>query len=249
MAEPKPFMQLDERGLYIVKNQDDELRVAEMLLRTGAVNQTLKTPVHVVMAMQAAKSLGLNPYTSLRQIGFINGSLMLYGDLELAVVRKSGKLEHKEEFHYTVDRDGAYLRRSFANANLHLPVAGAVCRMRRVGEDYTEETSFSVEDAKVAGLWGRTGPWRQYPARMLQMRARGLCIRNLFSDVTQGAASEYDLYAPEDTETGMVIRATDGSSKPTGAALAKQLLDRIKKDREPAPVEPLGDLEEGQDDG
>jgi hypothetical protein len=214
-------MQVDERGVYVVRDQADELRVAEMLLQSGAVNQTLKTATHVVMALQAAKSLGLNPYTALRQIGFVNGSLMLYGDLELAVVRASGKLKHKEEFLYCLDKDGAYKRRAFANSNLHLPVAGAVCRMSRLGEDYTEEASFSVEDAKLAGLWGRTPTWRAYPGRMLQMRARGLCIRNMFSDVTQGAASEYDLF-----ETEPLAKEQGAGAGMTGA---KAALEKLRK--------------------
>jgi hypothetical protein len=147
-----------------------------------------------MVALQAVKSVGLNPYTALRQVGFINGALTFYGDLELAIVRMSGLLEDKEEFLYAVSEDGSYKRRCFENANLHLPVAGAVCRMKRKGQACIEEASFSVEDAKASGLWMRTPVWKNYPGRMMQMRARGLCIRNTFSDVSQGMATqEFDM--------------------------------------------------------
>ena len=50
----------------------------------------------------------------------------------------------------------------------------------------TSCASFSVEDAKKAGLWGKQGPWQQYPKRMLQMRARGFAVRDAFPDVLRG---------------------------------------------------------------
>jgi hypothetical protein len=46
--------------------------------------------------------------------------------------------------------------------------------------------SFSVSDAKRAGLWGKSGPWANYPERMLKYRARGFCLRDAFPDVLKG---------------------------------------------------------------
>ena len=62
---------------------------------------------------------------------------------------------------------------------------------------------FSVADAKRAGLWKETptvtkksrdggtyqadsGPWYSYQPRMLQMRARGFCLRDACPDVLRG---------------------------------------------------------------
>ena len=41
-------------------------------------------------------------------------------------------------------------------------------------------------DAKRAGLAGKSGPWTQYPARMLALRARGFALRNAFADALRG---------------------------------------------------------------
>src|SRR6185295_12780043 len=41
-------------------------------------------------------------------------------------------------------------------------------------------------DAKTANLWGKAGPWTQYPKRMLQMRARGFGCRDCFPDLLRG---------------------------------------------------------------
>ena len=39
---------------------------------------------------------------------------------------------------------------------------------------------------KKAGLWGKAGPWSQYPKRMLQMRARSFALRDKFADALSG---------------------------------------------------------------
>jgi hypothetical protein len=61
----------------------------------------------------------------------------------------------------------------------------AYCTIKRKGEE-PHTSTFSVEDAKKAGLLGKQGPWTQYPKRMLQMRARGFALRDKFSDALKG---------------------------------------------------------------
>jgi hypothetical protein len=43
-----------------------------------------------------------------------------------------------------------------------------------------------MADAKRARLAGKTGPWSQYPERMLALRARGFALRNAFADALRG---------------------------------------------------------------
>jgi hypothetical protein len=43
-----------------------------------------------------------------------------------------------------------------------------------------------MADAKRAGLAGKSGPWSQYPERMLALRARGFALRNAFADALRG---------------------------------------------------------------
>lgn len=188
-------MALDERGLYVARTQADEYRVAKMLLDTGAVPKAFQTPQQVMMAVQALKSLGLNWRTALRQCGFTpQGAFMVYGDLELAVCRASGLIQDIHEFLYVQTEDGKLEERCFANSNLHLPWVGAVCRVKTKESDRYYETSFSIEDAKLSGLWGKTPTWRAYPQRMATMRARSMALRGALPHVTQGLAGvEYDV--------------------------------------------------------
>jgi hypothetical protein len=62
----------------------------------------------------------------------------------------------------------------------------AVCQAKRRGYSKPTTVTFTVADAKKAGLWGKQGPWQQYPRRMLQLRARGFALRDAFPDVLRG---------------------------------------------------------------
>ncbi|PJN96850.1 hypothetical protein CNY89_00125 [Amaricoccus sp. HAR-UPW-R2A-40] len=46
--------------------------------------------------------------------------------------------------------------------------------------------SFSMADAKRAGLAGKPGPWQQYPTRMLSARARTFAVRDGAPDALMG---------------------------------------------------------------
>jgi hypothetical protein len=62
----------------------------------------------------------------------------------------------------------------------------AVCEAKRRGYPAPTVVRFSVADAKKAALWGKSGPWQQYPTRMLALRARGFALRNAFADALRG---------------------------------------------------------------
>jgi hypothetical protein len=62
----------------------------------------------------------------------------------------------------------------------------ATCTAKRRGYETPTVARFTVADAKKAGLWGKSGPWSQYPRRMLQLRARGFALRDAFPDVLKG---------------------------------------------------------------
>ena len=69
--------------------------------------------------------------------------------------------------------------------------------------DGTEVTrTFTKAQAKTAGLWDKGGPWKQYPDRMLQMRARAYAARDAAADVLSG------LYVREEIDGGQLVDAT-----------------------------------------
>jgi hypothetical protein len=105
----------------------------------------------------------------LQSIAVVNGRPSIYGDAALAVVKASPLCEYVTE---TVDGEGDRMV--------------ATCTAQRRGDPSPTVRQFSVADAKQAQLWGKPGPWTQYARRMLQMRARGFCLRDAFPDVLRG---------------------------------------------------------------
>lgn len=125
-------------------------------------------PENIMIAVQMGSELGLAPMQSIQNIAVINGRPSLWGDAMLGLVRSSGKCTSVRE-HFEGQGDQYK----------------AVCFTKRIdGDEITSE--FSIEDAKKAGLFGKQGPWQQYPRRMLQMRARGFALRDAYPDVLKG---------------------------------------------------------------
>lgn len=121
-------------------------------------------PANCLIAMQWGMELGLKPLQALQNLAVINGRPAIWGDAVIAIVRGSPLCEYVSE-----SDDGNT----------------ATCRVKRRGKPEQVRT-FSMDDAKTAGLSGKTGPWTQYPKRMRQMRARAFALRDVFPDVLRG---------------------------------------------------------------
>jgi len=146
------------------------MRFSDMLAKSQMVPKAYQgKPEDVLVAVQWGRELGLAPLQALQNIACINGKPSVYGDAAMALVQASPVCENIEEY--------------FEGEGSPNPVA--VCVAKRKGRTPVT-VKFSVEDAKRAGLWGKTGPWQAYPKRMMQMRARGFALRDAFPDVLKG---------------------------------------------------------------
>lgn len=118
----------------------------------------------ILAAIQFGFELGVGPMQALQNIAVINGKPSVYGDLALALVQASGLMEYIKE-----SDDGKC----------------ATCETKRRGYPVCI-TKFSNDDAKLAGLLGKSGPWTNYPSRMRMFRARGFNLRDNYADVLKG---------------------------------------------------------------
>jgi hypothetical protein len=123
----------------------------------------------------------------------------------------------------------ALVRASEVCAYVHESVTGqgeamvATCKAARRGQEGETVTTFSVADAKRAGLWGKQGPWTQYPQRMLQLRARGFCLRDSFADVLRGlitAEEAGDIPQPQSAPFNGTTIDAKASPEPQAGAVA-----------------------------
>lgn len=175
-------------GVMRATSIEAQYRLADAMMKGGMVPKAYDRPEKVMAGMQFASELGLPALSGLRQIALIHGTPSLFGDLPLALCYSKKLVEFHDEFLF----DENYERISFENKNLNKAPHGAFCVMKRKNGSEHKAT-FTVEDAKTASLWKKQGPWTQYPKRMLALRARSLCLKNLFPDALMGAAiAEYD---------------------------------------------------------
>jgi hypothetical protein len=149
---------------------EDAFRLANAIVASGFAPRGMEKPESVLVAIQLGAELGLTPMAALQNTAVINGRPAIYGDAALALVRASGLLESFAE-----EEVGEAGKDSFGVR---------VTAVRRDGSKGCE--TFTIADAKAAKLWGKSGPWTDYPRRMLKFRARGFVLRDVFGDVLKG---------------------------------------------------------------
>lgn len=163
------LMTTEPRGLTL-HTVDEGMRFGKILASSQFVPKDFKgKPEDCLLAMQHGAEIGLGPMQSVQSIAVINGRPAVWGDAAIALVMGSAVCEYVKE---SVAGDGDNMV--------------ATCETKRRGYPAPSVTQFSVADAKRAGLWGKSGPWTQYPKRMLQLRARGFALRDAFPDVLKG---------------------------------------------------------------
>lgn len=150
-------------------SMEEAYRLGKAVCMAGMAPKGMDTPEKCMIAIMQGMEVGLSPMQSLQRIAVVNGRPTIWGDGAMALVRASGVCEYVRE---TVRGDG--------------DARTAGCVVKRRGEPEEVTRTFSVADAKKAGLWGKQGPWTQYADRMLQMRARAFALRDVFADVLGG---------------------------------------------------------------
>jgi hypothetical protein len=199
---------------------DDAFRFAKMVSQSDFAPKDFKgKPESCLLAIQHGSEVGLSPMQSLQSIAVINGRPTIWGDAALALVQSSPACEYIKEY---IEGDGDQ--------------AVAVCEVKRRGYPAATVSTFSMFDAKRAGLAGKSGPWTQYPLRMLALRARGFALRNAFADALRGLvtaeeAQDYPAAAvpPEPVVVRPVAKAvTLTSTKDDPMAKARHAVQQAK---------------------
>ena len=185
---------------------DDAYRFAKMVSASEFAPKDFKgKPESCLLAIQHGSEVGLSPMQSLQSIAVINGRPTIWGDAALALVQSSPVCEYVREY---IEGDGDAMT--------------AVCEAKRRGYPAPTVSRFSMADAKRAGLAGKSGPWSQYPGRMLALRARGFALRNAFADALRGlitAEEAQDYPTPEPAREPVVVRPKFPTSESRPAAV------------------------------
>lgn len=149
------------------------MALAKQLATSGLIPRALQgKPGDVLVVLLTGKELGLGPMQSLRGIHVIDGKGVLDAALIVGLVMKHRDL--CEYFRLVESTDAA-----------------ATYEAKRAGHPAPVTLSFTIEQAKAAGLAGKQN-WRNFPAAMLRARASTALARALFPDLTAG------LYDPDE---------------------------------------------------
>lgn len=153
---------------------------ATVMIKSGFLPQSIKTPEQALTIMMMGDALGIQPIVALNNINVIQQKPTVSPQLQLALIRRSGLLE---AFKVTDD--------------------GETCTVviKRKGEAEHTET-FSQKDAAAMGLSNKDN-WRKQPATMRRWRAISAACRLLFSDIVWGIAA----YTSEEIDPDYVIEA------------------------------------------
>ena len=166
-------------------------------------------PGDVLLAMEYGRALGLTSVaTVMTSVHVIEGRPSMSAELMQALVRRAG-----HRIRVTGDNQSA-----------------TCAIVRRDDPDFQYSATFTLEDAKRAGLLGKTGSnWSKYPAAMLLARATSACCRQACADVLAGVS-----YVPEELgEQGWQPSMGDGVTT-TVTAQQPEVIDDAGTPQEPS---------------
>lgn len=202
--EDKTPIMAGNRGLQL-SNMEEIWRFANYVSKSGLAPKGFETPEACFIVIEFGMELGLSPMMSLQNIANINGRPCIWGDALPGLVRASGLMESYKETELGTPFNDDY---------------GFEVETRRKGDMLPVKRRFTVGEAKKAGLWGKAGPWSQYPARMLLMRPRSWALRDAYPDVMKGLSTSEELRDMRDVEVevvpGLMIAEVEHVNTDTG---------------------------------
>lgn len=187
---------------------EEVFRLATAIAKSGMAPRDMGTPEKLTVAILHGLEIGIPPMMAINKIAVVNGRPTLWGDAVPALLLSKGFKIREMMYAEGEDR--------FAQCTVIRPNGEQIVR------------NFSVRDAMTAGLWGKPGPWKLYPDRMLQMRARGLAARDGAADVLSGiylTEEMQDVEPPADA--GDLMPAPPNSGKRKSSSQAKKDGDDI----------------------
>lgn len=161
----------------------EQLAQASVLLKSGLLPQHISTPEQVVTIWAKGREVGFKPMQSFASIAVIKGKPAISAEGMLALIYK-----------HNPRADLKYIETSSK---------ACVIDASRNGVSYSR-FSFTIEDAKTAGLMGNN-TWKNYPAAMLRARCISSVARAVFPDAIMGISyTAEELGADVDDETGNI---------------------------------------------
>jgi len=165
---------MSDLSKYEPQNVQEALEVAPRLVGSRLLSKAINTPEAAFAIMATGHELGLGMMASLRSIHIIEGKPTLSADaIQALVVSRADKCE--------------YFRMVESTPTI------ATFSTKRVGHPSETTLSFTIEEARLAGVTGKDN-WRKYPSAMLRARCIAALGRLVYPDLILG------VYDPDEIE-------------------------------------------------
>lgn len=190
------------------QNLTEAMEFAKMMADSDLVPKAFKgKPGDVLIAVQMGGEVGLQPMASIQNIAVINGKPGIYGDAGKAILLANGCIIEENDIEI-IKKSGR-----------------AKCKITRPGRPPVERT-YSIENAKTAGLWNKEGPWRTNPERQMAWRAFWFAARDAAADLLKGLGGAEEL-ADYEKEINPITRQ---SGSDAAKAAIPQIIDSPERD-------------------
>ncbi len=208
-AQPSGF------GLMLTPATIDAAKdLAKTLANSGLVPAAYAgKPDMILIAGAMGHRLGLDIFSAMAGIAVINNRPTLWGDAMLGICQNR------------TDWGGMQVVRDDATGS-------CVVTITRKGHPSPYVGSFSMEEAQRAGLAEKAGPWKQYPQRMIELRARSYALRSAYADALSGFHSREEMEDVEPREVEHSVLPEIKAAKERGVPA-----DAQTKQEAPAKVE------------
>lgn len=203
----KPVMNISEWGT--MKEQ------ANMLIKTGFLPPSVKTPEQVIAIALTGRELGIGMMEAIRGINVIQGKPSVSPQLMLALAIRTGQMES-----YDMKSDAT----------------GAVVRVKRKG--WPEHVAkFGPTEAKALGLDTKDN-YRKQAGVMYQWRALAQALRFTFPDAVSGIYTFEEMGADVKVEDdgSIVVKEAPTAAQPAVAMPKEKAIDAAVVPPDPIPA-------------
>jgi hypothetical protein len=154
----------------------DELkRVGEMVIASGLAPEGVKTAAAACLIIATGRELGISAMKALRTIYVVKGRPTLSADLMAALCKQTPAVCR-------------YFR------IVEMTPTHVTCETHRVGEPEPTAYTYTLDDARTAGLL-TSQTWKAHPTAMLKARCVSALARAVYPDLIMG------LYDPDELAT------------------------------------------------
>jgi len=161
---------------------DQAMDAAEVFAASSLVPKALQgKPRDVLLVLLKGAELGLKPLQALSEIHIVDGKAGVSAKLKMALCLQRPECEFFVMVASTAEK--------------------AVYRAKRKGAPEPVEYSYSIEDAKRAGLTHKQN-WQNHPAAMLRARCSSGLADSVFPDLCQGVMTHDELREVEERVVG-----------------------------------------------